>query len=127
MRFKGMSVVELLAFIGFLVVAVIVGWWQLSLAAAGQRDSARKAAVNAMYYQLTDVYYATHHSYPPTLSEAALAGIDTKYLRDPRGKAMTDPTSDIRYQPYSCNGLSCAGFRLQARLEQEADFVQSTN
>lgn len=64
MKQRGFTVIELL----IIIVILIVGGWlffsERGSVSAVQRDAARKVAINAMYYDLEEVYYPQHNYYP---------------------------------------------------------------
>jgi len=90
------------------------------------RDTARKTAINAMYYNLEEVYYPTQKSYPRVLSASNLKAMDSKLLKDPQGVVIGDQGSDYRYEPTGCNGEACSGYTLRTGLEKERDFIKQT-
>lgn len=106
---------------GFVVVA------QKRDIQAQNRDAARKTAVNAIYYNLEDIYYPAHKYYPAALSAGDLTGLDPASLKDPAGKPVGDKASTLRYEPIGCDGAGkCSGYTLRAILEKEAAFVKSS-
>lgn len=126
MRRTGISPLEIIALIIFIGLTGLLVWWQVLMSDARARDSVRKTDINAIYYNLQEVYYPLHKSYPQVLHTADLKGADPAIFKDPDGHLITDPLSNYHYQPRGCDGQICTGFSLVARLEQEADFMKST-
>lgn len=124
---SGFTVIELLVTIVFLgVVGTIIFEQQQSLRVI-HRDSDRKVAINAIYYNLEEVVKPTLGGYPRVLSATQLKAMDKALLRDQAGILIGEPASEYRYEPTGCNGGDvCTGYTLRANLEREADFVKSS-
>lgn len=90
------------------------------------RDTKRKTAINAMYYNLQEVYFPTQKFYPRVIDATNLTAMDPQLLKDPKGVLVGQRTSDYRYQPTGCDGDKCSGFVLRALLEKEEDFVKQS-
>lgn len=92
---------------------------------ASHRDTDRKTAINAIYYNLVEVVKPTLRGYPRVLSAEQLKAMDSALLTDPRGKKIGTRDSDYRYEPTECNGGDvCQRFTLRASLERENDFLK---
>ena len=122
----GFTVLELIITIVFVVAAGTIFYVQKRDLEVQARDSARKTAINALYYNLEDVYYAANKAYPATLSADQLKGIDPEVLKDPEGVTIGDQNSDYSYTPSDCTDGKCKGYELRANLEHEADYVKSS-
>lgn len=123
---KGFTVIELLIAIAVLAVIATVFVVQKNSLESIARDDKRKTAINAMYYNLEDVFFAKNRYYPRTISEANLTAMDKALFTDPRGVAIGKGESDYRYEPTGCSGERCTGYSLRALLENEADFVKNS-
>lgn len=123
----GFTVVELLIAIVFLIAAGALFLVQRNNIEATNRDTQRKTSINAMYYNLKEVYFVQNKSYPRTISAENLKAMDPALLKDPNGKAVGEQDSDYRYLPSGCNGDTCTGFTLRARLERESDYIKENN
>jgi hypothetical protein len=88
------------------------------------RDSTRKTAINAIYYNLEDVYYAASHAYPQKLTADQLKGLDPTLLKDPEGVAVGDQNSDYSYEAKDCTNNLCKSYTVTANLEHEADYTK---
>ena len=126
MKQKGFTVVELIAAIVVLVIAGTVFYVQKKDLETTNQDSARKTAINAMYYSLEEVYYPSHKGYPRTIDEKTLPSVEPALFKDNKGVAIGDQSSLYRYEPTGCDGDLCKGYTLRADLEREADYVKNS-
>lgn len=123
---KGFTVLELIIVIVFLLAVGTVFFIQHRDLEVGRRDSERKTAINAMYYNLEDVFYAANKAYPEKLTPDQLKGLDPALLKDPEGVMIGEQNSNYRYEPKECvNGL-CRSYELRSDLENEMDFVKNS-
>jgi len=120
----GFTAIELIVIIVILVAAGIIFLIQKSDLAAEHRDSNRKTAINAMYYNLEEVVHPALNGYPATLDVKQLKAMDSDLLKDPNGILINEADSDYRYEPSSCTGEVCQHYVLRATLEKEAEFVK---
>ena len=125
-RQRGFTVLELIIAIIFVLVAGTVFYVQKRDLEVQARDSARKTAVNAIYYNLEDVYYAANHAYPQKLTADQLPGLDPGLLKDPEGVAVGEQNSDYTYTPKDCSNSKCKSYVLTANLEHEADYTKTS-
>lgn len=126
-RAHGFTVVELIIAIIFLAGAGALFLIQKQNVEAINRDTQRKTAINAMYYNLKEVYFTANQSYPRTISSANLKAMDPALLKDPNGKAAGEQDSQYRYLPSGCNGDACTGFMLRTTLERESDYIKQND
>ncbi len=126
MKQRGFTVIELLVAVVVLVVVGVVFWQQKSNIQSIARDDKRRAAINAMYYDLEDVFYAKNHYYPKTISANNLTAMDKDLFKDPNGTMLGKSGSDYQYNPVNCSGDQCKGYTLRATMENEADFVKTS-
>ncbi len=120
---NGFTVVELLVAIVFLVFVGGIFYLQKQELEISRQDSTRKTALNAIYYNLEEVYFPASKSYPRKISSENLRAMDPTLLKDPSGKSVGDPASDYRYEPGGCEGEACKSYQLRADLEREDDFI----
>lgn len=125
MKQRGFTVIELLTV--FVAIAVIgyVGWNQINTLQTMGRDDKRRTAINAIYYNLEEIYYKQHSSYPKVLTDTTFTGMDKTLLKDPEGTKIGQPNSDYRYEPIRCSANTCKGYTLRTTLEKEADYVKT--
>lgn len=123
---RGFTVLELIIAVVFLIAAGTIFYVQKRDLEVQARDSARKTAINELYYNLEDVYYAANHSYPQKLTADQLKGIDPSVLKDPEGTTIGDKNSDYTYTPKDCTGNACKSYILHANLEHEADYIKAS-
>lgn len=121
---SGFTVIELVFAILFLIVVGTVFMLQKNQLSAVTRDTQRKTAINAMYYNLVEVYFPAHKSYPRTISSTNLKAMDPELFKDPAGNAVGERESTYRYEPTGCDGDACTGFMVRADLEKESDFAR---
>jgi len=125
-RQNGFTVLELIITIALLVVAGTVFYIQKRDLEVAKRDSDRKTSINAVYYNLEDVFYPANKAYPQTLTADQLKGVDPAQLKDPNGIAVGDYGSNYRYEPKDCANNLCKSYTLTADLEHEADYIKTS-
>lgn len=123
----GFTVVELIVAIAFLLLAGVLFLVQKSDLDTTHRDQKRKTAINAIYYNLDELFFATNRFYPEKIDAGTLKGLDPALLKDPEGRALGESKSDYRYEPQSCFEGKCKNFILRTRLEKESDFVKESD
>ncbi|MDX2776557.1 type II secretion system protein [Streptomyces caniscabiei] len=124
---SGFTVIELIIVIIFLSAATILLFIQRGNLEAADRDDKRKTAINAMYYNLEEVFYAKNGYYPATIDEKKLPAMDPALFTDPYGNKIGTSESEYRYEATGCTNDKCKGYTLRADLEKEDDFVKSNN
>ena len=120
----GFTALELIVAIIILIAAGVIFLVQKNDIAAEHRDSDRKIAMNALYYNLEEVVHPALNGYPATLDAKQLKAMDSELLKDPNGITINEVGSDYHYEPSSCNGNVCAHYTLRATLEKEAEFTK---
>lgn len=125
-RSQGFTIIELLAVIVVVAVASIVLFSQRADLAATHRDNQRKTAINAMYYNLEEVYFPKHNAYPEHIDSKVLTAMDPALFTDPDGAPLGDQASNYRYEASNCTDGKCQKYSLRSSLEREADFVKSS-
>ena len=123
---RGFTVLELIIVIAFLAVAGTIFYVQKRDLEVQNRDSDRKTAINAIYYNLEDIYYPVNRAYPEKLTADQLKGLDPNALKDPEGVSIGDQNSDYTYEPKDCASGKCASYTLRADLEHEADYTKTS-
>ena len=122
---RGFTVIELIVAI---VLIGIAGWLFYSErlnADAIQRDSARKIAINAMYYNLEEVYYAKNNYYPTSIDSKVLRAMDPGLFTDPTGTSVGELGANYTYDGANCTpDGKCSGYTLRSIMEREADYVK---
>lgn len=120
----GFTVVEILLVIIITLIASFLVIRQKEQSEATNRDRQRKTAINAMYFQLTRVFYKQNNYYPENISPEILSGMDPALFTDPKGVYMKDTGSDYSYQASDCEDAKCKKFKLSAVLEKEAIYTK---
>jgi hypothetical protein len=124
---EGFTVIELLVAIVFFSLITGVFFTQRETLLSMHRDQDRKIAINAIYYDLTEVVKPALGGYPRVLDARDLSAMDPGLLNDMNGRKIGDQKSDYHYQATECNGSNlCSGFTLRADLEREPDFVKQS-
>ena len=123
---NGFTVLELIIAIILLVVAGTVFYIQKRDLEVARRDSDRKTAMNAIYYNLEDIFYPTNQGYPEVLVADQLKGLDPVLLKDPVGLEVGAEGSNYRYEAKNCTDQKCKSYTLTADLEHEADYVKTS-
>ncbi len=125
-RTHGFTVIELLVVI---VVLAVGGWLFFSEKGrvdAAQRDTSRKVAINAMYYNLEEVFYEKNKFYPASIDSKTLRAMDPELFIDPNGIKLGETGSTYRYDGIGCTTENkCTGYTLRADLEREDDYVKN--
>jgi type II secretory pathway pseudopilin PulG len=125
-RQRGFTVLELIIAIVFVLAAGTIFYVQKRDLEVQARDSDRKTAINAIYYNLEDVYYAANHAYPQKLTADQLPGLDPSILKDPEGVMISEQNSDYTYSPKDCTDGKCKSYSMTANLEHEADYTKTS-
>jgi len=125
---SGFTVIELIVVIVLLASASVLFFVQKNNIQVAARDDKRKTAINAIYYNLEEVFYTKNQYYPNKLDAKQLPAMDAALLTDPSGFAINDETglSNYHYDPINCNGDKCTGYTLRTLLENEADFIKKS-
>lgn len=125
-RQHGFTVIEIIVVIVFLAATATLLFVQRSNLVAAQRDTDRKMAINAMYYNLEEVFFAQKGYYPTNIGSKSLTAMDPALFADPNGIIINEASSDYRYEPLACDtDNKCKGYTLRAQLEKEADFIKT--
>ncbi len=123
---RGFTIIELIVVIVFLGFATTILLYQRANIDASRRDEQRKTAINAMYYNLEEVFYEKNGHYPGSIDSETLTAMDPELFTDPNGQKLGEATSDYRYEATDCTDNACSGYKLTARLDKEADYVKTS-
>lgn len=121
---NGFTVIELLFIAIVISISSIFFFIQRRNLQIQSTDSARKTAINAMYYGLEEVFYSANKYYPRTISVDNLKSIDPALFTDSNGVKLGSPGSLYSYTPSNCIDEKCKSYTIKADLENEADFVK---
>ena len=139
---SGFTVIELLIATAVLVTLTVFFVIQRNDLEVAARDQQRKVAINAFYYDLTEVYYAENGYYPRTISRDNLKAVDPTLFTDPfdytlngdscvytdmDGEQALNGDCDYAYSSRDCNEQGqCKAFKLTAFLEKEGAYEKSS-
>lgn len=126
---QGFTVIELIAVVLLVGLASILFFVQKNNVQVAAQDDKRKTAINAIYYNLEEVYFPKHQSYPSKLDAKDLPAMDPELLKDTNGVDMTDQeqVSEYHYEPLNCTtDGKCRGYTLRVNLQNEEDFVKKS-
>lgn len=125
-RSQGFTVIEVIVVVLFLSVAAVLLLMQKSNLAATQRDDQRKTAINAMYYNLEEVYYEKNGYYPVKIDSKTLRAMDPELFTDPDGTKLNEPEANYHYDATNCTNDRCKSYKLSADLEKEDKYVKTS-
>ena len=126
MKHRGFTIIELLITLVVLGIALWLFVSQQDNVTAAQQDASRKVAINAMYYNLEEVYYPQHGYYPQNIDSKTLRAMDPALFTDPFGEKLGSADSDYRYDATQCTTDGhCASYTLRSVMQREADFVKT--
>ncbi|OGL22280.1 hypothetical protein A2707_03045 [Candidatus Saccharibacteria bacterium RIFCSPHIGHO2_01_FULL_45_15] len=136
----GFTIIELLIVIVVVAVAGSLFFYQKNNLQTANQDEKRKIAVNAMYYNLEEVFYPKNNYYPQTLNERVLTAMDPALLTDTNGYKIdevvdaselggsaTQQVSEYRYEPTNCDSEGkCKSYTLRVTLVNEAEYIKKS-
>lgn len=123
---RGFTVIEIM----FVIVVLCLGAWlfyyEKSRVDQATHDAERKVAINAMYYNLEEVFYEKNRYYPATIDSKTLRAMDPDLFTDPDGYKLGEANANYRYEGTGCdtNG-HCSGYTLRTILTHEADYIKT--
>ena len=124
-RAAGFTVLEIIIVIAFLGAATVLLLLQKDNLQATQRDNTRKTAINAMYYNLEEVFYEKNGFYPATIDSKTLRAMDPELFADPNGIKLGEEGSTYSYEGLNCDNEKCRSYKLSAALEKEATYEKT--
>ena len=113
---SGFTVVEIIfvvIIVGFASILFFVQKNNLKIVA---NDNIKKTTVNAIYYNLEEVFYPSNKYYPQTISADNLKSVDPDLLKD----------TSYDYKPTNCTDNQCASYTLKISLQKEADYTKTS-
>lgn len=126
---QGFTVIELIAVIVLIGAAALLFFVQKSNVQVAALDDKRKTAINAIYYNLEEVYFTKYQYYPAKLNAKDLPAMDPELFKDTQGVDINDQeqVSEYHYEPLNCTtDGKCRGYTLRVDLQSEDDFVKKS-
>lgn len=124
---RGFTVIEVVVVLVFVIVAAILFYTQQAAIEAASRDTMRKTAINAIYYNLEEVFYEKTGYYPQQIDSKTLRAMDPELFTDPNGYKLGDTKSDYQYTSLECSlDGKCKSYRLSTELEREPEYVKES-
>lgn len=123
---RGFTVIEIAVAIVFVGAAALLLLLQKGNLEAARRDEDRKIAINAMYYNLEEVFYEKNGSYPSKIDSKTLRAMDPQLFTDPNGVKMGDEGANYHYEGLNCNNDACKSYKLSSSMEKEAEYVKTS-
>lgn len=144
---SGFTVIELIVVIVILAAACLLFFYQKNSLQTANLDERRKTAVNAIYYNLEEVFYPKNGYYPSELTTGALTAVDPDLLKDTNGTKIDDKLdtstldeetkkaveqgntrlSEYVYEPLNCDSEGkCKAYTLRVSLANEAEYVKKS-
>lgn len=123
---SGFTVIEVCVLVVFLVFTGAIFVIQKGELQQQFNDKTRKTAINAMYYNLEEVFYKQNGYYPKTINEKTLTAMDPNLFTDPLGIVLGEEGSQYRYEPTDCDGEKCQSYTLRADLDLEEDYIKKS-
>jgi prepilin-type N-terminal cleavage/methylation domain-containing protein len=125
-QISGFTVIELVFVVVILGVASVIFFIQKQNIEVTAQDSAKKTAINAMYYGLEEVFYPANNYYPQTISTDKLKSVDPALFTDPAGVKLGTTGSAYTYTPTNCSDNKCKSYALKTTLTNEADYIKKS-
>lgn len=146
-RSSGFTVIELIFIILLLSAASLLFFFQKTSLETANSDERRKIAINAIYYNLEEVFYPKNGYYPSEINEKNLTAMDPGLLTDTNGvkidqeldtTGLDDETKNsltrdekrlslYRYEPTNCDNTGkCKSYTLRVALVNEAEYVKKS-
>lgn len=123
---KAFTTIEVLVAIAVLGLLLFVFVAQKNEISQKMRDQERKASINALYFNLTQIYYKKNGYYPEFLKPELIDGVDPAIFSDPKKVLLGDHGSDYVYITSNCHDNKCQKFKLSAKLELEAEYIKES-
>lgn len=123
---NGFTAIEICVLAIFLVIVGFIFIFQKAEIAEKVRDEKRKIAINAIHYNLEEIFYKENNFYPREIEEKTLRGIDPNVLTDQFGIVLNQEGSEYRYEPTDCQDDKCKHYSLRTTLEKEDDFIKKS-
>lgn len=126
-RRNGFTTIEVVVVLLFAVVAAGLFYTQQAALQSASRDTTRKTAINAIYYNLEEVFYQQVEYYPQDIDSKTLRAMDPELFTDPNGYKLGDQMSDYEYVAEDCSlDGKCTSYTLSAQMESEAEYVKTS-
>lgn len=123
---NGFTIIELIFIILLTGTASIIFFIQKNNIEVAARDNIRKTSINAMYYNLEEVFYPANKYYPQTISGDNLKSVDPDLFKDTNEIKIGETGSSYTYEPKDCVDNKCKSYTLKSTLEKEGDYIKNS-
>lgn len=123
---KAFTTLEIIIAIVFLGTLFVLFLNQANQVDKKLRDQERKTSINAIYFNLTQIYYKQNGYYPETLTPEIISGVDPAIFSDPNKILIGEDDCDYQYQTSGCNNNQCKNFTVSSKMELEATYTKSS-
>lgn len=123
---KAFTTLEIIVSIVFLGTLFILFVNQSNQVNQKLRDQERKASINAIYFNLTQIYYKQNGYYPEILTPELVSGVDPAIFSDPNKILLGDAGCDYEYKTTDCQDNQCKQFSISSKMELEATYSKSS-
>ncbi|MDO4870489.1 MAG: type II secretion system protein [Candidatus Saccharibacteria bacterium] len=123
---KGFTTIEIIVAIVFLTTLFVLFVNQSNQVNQKLRDQERKASINAIYFNLTQVYFKQNGYYPEILTPEIISGVDPAIFSDPNKILLGDKGCDYEYKTSDCQNNQCKQFSISSKMELEDNYSKSS-
>ncbi len=125
-KINGFTTIEIIFLIALVGLSSIVFFIQKRDIEIISQDNTKKSSINAIYYSLEEVFYANNNYYPQTVDSNIIKSVDPAVFADPSGAQINTSGSDYSYTPTNCSDNKCKSYTLKTTLNNEADYIKTS-
>lgn len=121
----GFTVIEFLVGIAAISIIAVVALTNIRTLRAENRDTASKADINTLVFQL-ESFYEKNGYYPQAINSQTLTNLDSETFKDSHGETINQGSTLYVYSPGNCTENKCKNYEIRAELEREAPYVKES-